>query len=381
MALKLFDDNISREDTGPIDLSETRYAYLNRSGRPEAERIRSVLEDWFSRYPEDKQDNLQRRFKGGEHESAFFELYLHEILIQQGFECKVHPVIEGNGGSPDFLVRHNGQDCFYLEAIVRKLLENEARHNRFVLELLAELDKIPSKFLFEVTVEGTLTSRPSLKPFKKRLREIENKGSGREFVLCENRPDVLRGKCPKITIAVSPRPEGSRSNRNVTGCFLGAEKVHTVDMIRNAIKKKAGRYGKQKLPFIIAINVNEIVCKQEDVADALFGNRQIVIDRNTGKCWMDRDPHNAALKPPGRNGKNTRVSGLIIVNELFPWTIAQKTPELWHNPWADKPLPSEFWQLWQLPQWILNKERGIYEKKDGKGMPELLGLSPNWPEE
>ncbi|HHT9135262.1 MAG TPA: hypothetical protein ACFYD2_10200 [Candidatus Avalokitesvara rifleensis] len=145
-------------------------------------------------------------------------------------------------------------------------------------------------------------------------------------------------------------------------------------MICKALKKKAGRYGKLELPFIIAINIKEIFCDEGMVANALFGEMVVCINRKTLGHSVDRDPRTAALRDPKRNPKNTRVSGIIILDNLNPWCIIQKSPELWHNPWASYPFPPE---LWQLSQWIPNNEKSIYEKKDGKILSELFRLPHN----
>jgi len=57
MKYRLFDE-IERKDTGPEPESEAEYEYINRSARPDAQKIRSLLEDWFSRYPEKQNDFL-----------------------------------------------------------------------------------------------------------------------------------------------------------------------------------------------------------------------------------------------------------------------------------------------------------------------------------
>lgn len=44
-------DDIDRDHQGPPKAGETHFSYLNRSGRVEAERVRSLVEDWIVRYP------------------------------------------------------------------------------------------------------------------------------------------------------------------------------------------------------------------------------------------------------------------------------------------------------------------------------------------
>ena len=72
-------------ETGPADYAEKHFSYLNKCGRDECFRVREVLEEWFTRYPEKEKDELRSRFQSGDDThfaSAFFELYLHELLFK-----------------------------------------------------------------------------------------------------------------------------------------------------------------------------------------------------------------------------------------------------------------------------------------------------------
>ena len=54
----LFTDR-TRTDLGPPGHTESEFEYLDRSARPEAERVRQVLDEWLSRYPPQEQDACQ----------------------------------------------------------------------------------------------------------------------------------------------------------------------------------------------------------------------------------------------------------------------------------------------------------------------------------
>lgn len=288
MTTRLFDE-IERKDTGPKPESEADYEYLNRSARPEAEKIRSLLEDWFNRYPKEAQDEFLERFKGVEHAKAFFELYIHEILCKQGSTCRVHPEIEGSNTHPEFLVSC-GELKFYVEATVPELPKDEATNT------------------------------------------------------------IIKG-----------------------GASFGGQGT---TVIRKAIHKKATHYKELGQPYLIAINVNWSL-PDNHVINALFGNSCVQVNRETGYVSHGRDFRTGKLTDPKGLPQNTRVSGLIILKNLTPLGIAESTPVLWHAPCAKHPFPPE---RWQLPQQILDAVKGTHEKKDGKSIPDLLGLPPNWPE-
>lgn len=85
MSLFDTDDAIDRSDGGPAAYSESHFSYLNRSGRQDVGVIRTLLEGWFARYPIAHQSELRARFRSVDavpHHTAFFELYLHELLTR-----------------------------------------------------------------------------------------------------------------------------------------------------------------------------------------------------------------------------------------------------------------------------------------------------------
>ena len=112
-------DNISRNYKGPRGYSETIYEYLNRSARPSMERVRNLLEGWFSNYPSCAQNELRSRFHSSEdmqHQSAFFEIYLHALFSILGFQIEIHPEIPAQTTHPDFLMSKEERPFFYIEA-------------------------------------------------------------------------------------------------------------------------------------------------------------------------------------------------------------------------------------------------------------------------
>lgn len=360
-------NEISRSYTGPELYSETDYEYLNRSARPEADKIRTVLEDWFSRYPKKEQNNLLQRLKSSEFESGFFELYLHEVVSRQGFKCQVEYTVR----TPDFLVLHNDKKCFYLEATEPKLPRRDVKHNAYYFDLLDRLNEIKSIYHFSVGVEGYLTEYANLPDFIRWLQEAEKQQTDNdEYIKRMNNG-------AEVKIKISPKPKGrGGSSENIGIVSYGVRSIQTTTMINKAIKKKARHYNKPDLPFVIAINIKERIFDERMAASALFGNETITVNVDTGEDSIGRDTSTAALLDPKGRAKNTRVSGVLILHNLNPWNIINRIPQLWHTPWAKRPFPPE---LWQLPQLIPNASKGIYEKKEGKSISDLLHLPSHWP--
>lgn len=95
--MSLFDE-MDRDDLGLRLYAEPEFTYLNRSGRPGAQRIREALDAWSARYPGEHKEELRARFRSRDntqYRSAFFELFLHELLVRLDCRVVVHPPMAG----------------------------------------------------------------------------------------------------------------------------------------------------------------------------------------------------------------------------------------------------------------------------------------------
>ena len=118
ITIHVFDQVQRYPDEGAL-YAEPTFDYLNRSGRPEMERTRNLIEEWFSRYPPEHQEELRSRLRADnvQHGSAVFELTLHELAIRDGLRPVIHPSVPGTDKRPDFLIRdRDGSTLYYLEA-------------------------------------------------------------------------------------------------------------------------------------------------------------------------------------------------------------------------------------------------------------------------
>ena len=74
--------------------------------------------------------------------------------------------------------------------------------------------------------------------------------------------------------------------------------------------------------------------------------------------------------------QNKGVSAILIIHDLMPWTIAKKSPVLWHNPWARIKFDPN---LWKGPQKLPNFANQRMEFIKGKQACEIFKLDSNWP--
>jgi len=391
MSVELFDD-IKRDNTGPASYAEPKFGYLNRSGRPAFHRIRAVLEGWFSRYPEPYRKDLCGRFRSSnntQHRSAFFELFIHELLLRLDCGVKIHPTLAGISTSPDFLVdsRTNGQ--FYLEAVVASGESHEKASARAIRSSLRDiLDHLDSPSFF---VGWELRSGTQTPPAARRVKAfLEQK-------LAAVDPERIAGDLKSrgfealprwvysqdgwiiefFPIPKSPHLRGKPAIRTIGMEFEGAGLVLVDDRtpLRDAILDKAGKYGKLDLPFVVAVNSLAEHLDRVDALEALFGREQFVYTQTPAGLAgpkAQRAPDGVWTSPGGP--RYTRLSAVLLIHDLFPWTVTRCTLCLYHNPFAEKRLDCE---LNRLPKMVPKGDRPDWIA--GEPLSSILGLPEDWP--
>src|SRR5262245_33435469 len=99
-------EKMVRMDASPKRYTENSFDHLNRSSRPEYEKMRVLIEEWCGHVPDSERKELIRRFASGDDNafhSAFLELYVHELLLVTGHIVTFHPEVSDVSKRPDFL--------------------------------------------------------------------------------------------------------------------------------------------------------------------------------------------------------------------------------------------------------------------------------------
>lgn len=367
----LFDD-IKREYQGPALYAEPQFTYLNRSARPQAMIIRDTLETWFSRYPEvETKKDIIGRFRSGDdsqYRSAFFELLLHELLLQLNCKVELHPPIDGTTNRPDFLVNAPSGSSFYLEAaIVSDESDEEAAARARMNAIYDTLDRIDSSdFFLGMKIYGLPVSAPPARQIRAFLmRKLASadvdeiagiwKTDGLDAV-----PhwtfSYVNWKIEFYPIPKKPEARGKKGVRPLGAFMSQARWIDSASAIRDTLLEKAGRYGELSLPYVIAVDaLTEFPVDSDDVWDALF--------RKGDGLWTGSD-----------GPRYTRVS-CVMITRVQEWNVSTAPCCLYHNPWARLAYES---CLTELPQARLHN--GELKWFDGKGLGELLHLPSTWPE-
>lgn len=162
-------DNIDRNDSSPKNNLESEFNFLNRSSWPKSERVRKLIQALVDNYPNGDADEIVDRLRSGDDRaflSAFFELFLHQTMINFGCELIPHPSLPNDKTSrPDFLVRTPDGDEFYLEAVLASQRNQLSKSGEALKKnIIDELNKNPHKsFAVALSDTGNPENLPSSK--------------------------------------------------------------------------------------------------------------------------------------------------------------------------------------------------------------------------
>jgi hypothetical protein len=375
-------ENLPRTWEFPSGYTEPTFDYLNRSANESISRIRDVLEEWFSRYPESDQDDLKRRFRSRKerhHSAALFELWLHELLFRFRCQIQIHPTLPHTERKPDFLVKESSGLEFYLEAIHTAGASDEDSNAQARLNTLYDLLnylKSPNFFL-KIDVNGL----PRTPVRGREIRKVLERELSRlrpeliDHFLDNRRLDLLphwnfEHDGLRITCSPIPKPPELRGRPGIRnlGIKTFGGKIDSEGPIRHAVIKKAGHYGKLDRPLVIAVNATDPFLSERDVLNALYGSyqglpEQELLNDDRG-VWGNLD-----------NPKWTRVSAALVTRKLRSDKLVVPIT-LHHHPHASRPYSGE---LTRLSQTLVANNRLI--NRCGQTVEAILGLHPDFPED
>lgn len=392
IGVRLFADR-ERTDVGPAVYGEAHYRYLDRTARPEFAAVRTVLQQWLAEYPRFHRRELVRRLSlvdDVHFEAAFFELYTYRLLRAfSPTRIRVHPKLRTSSARPDFEVAFGRAPTVLVESVTVDEVSREARAARARLQdVYNALNKVaaPDYFL-HVEDYGRLRSPVPGKPLRRHVQQFIN-GLSYESVRAAASDGVLAALPRTVfehddwrivvsVIPVSPAHRGDPAHRPVG--MIGPGEPYWVDHhtpLRDAVRKKARKFGRLRRPLVICVNAAGLHIEKIDVIQALFGTEQFVIhqdpDPSKREPQLQRKPDGAFRGP--RGPQNTRVSAVLVVSSLLPWTVSVHEPALYLNPWARHPLGNHFSAL------TTHKPVGNrLVEQPGQPVAELLGLPEAWP--
>jgi hypothetical protein len=377
--LALFDE-FERTNTCDKPSAQEMVDFINESAWPVSERVRTVFEQWFSNYPDDRKKNLRRRFREGAHhyDSAAFELMLHELLRRLGFAVVVEPELREGHGRPDFAITDQRGRASYIEATVGEYtglrlgdpLQND------VFDAINEI-RSPDGIALRADPRGALEQAPSHTRIQETVREwLEGIDPARivEGAPVENRR--LRVRCGKwrLKLTAIPCKPGNSHQLIQAGPMPFGTDIDDVSYLRNKLLTKARKYRNSDKPLIVALSIPGSPVGTNDQIATLFGERDechsiggahTVVTGNAripDSVWLDND--------------GPRSRGLHGVTFFRGWmqAVAGSHACTYINPFVEAKIPKE---LLQLGSARIEDGRVVYH--EGPRLGEILGLPGDWP--
>ena len=369
-----------RTNTSPV-AGISQFEFLDQSALSEHAVIRERLNTWFESYPPDDSKDLRNRFRSGDynHEGAFFELFLHELLIQLGFVLKIHPDIRGTSTHPDFLVSHRNQHL-YLEATVAGKGHGPFTRNRNEEDVINKLNSLKSsRFYIGVIMNGelkkTLSEREVTTPFK----ELLDAYTPEEVQRMIDEDDIYAAPSKKIEhcnwvlegwlIPVSP--EGTQSQQIVIDPYE-ARLLDDVSPVRRSLKEKGKKYLNTDskyldldAPLVVAVHHRSVFYGYPDTdMAALFGDEELVYDAESLGS-----PPQIRHKRNGFWHKSRRIDAVLMFNNIDSSNLQNASGCLYINPQSDdKTLPDSLFRLTHAK--VLNDKMNWFE---GENIAKLVG--------
>jgi hypothetical protein len=385
MKMRLFDD-AARSDRRPKCPGEDSFAFLNRVDTPFWKAVRTLLEEWFERYPDSHRAELRDAYRSplaGRHFGAWWELYLHELFLRLGYEIEVHPALSGTERCPDFRLRNGSRSLLVEAAAVFSGISTKGEPSGDAPEwMTAAVESLRSPDFFvgydEVIAEG-----------REQLRRTQITGPLQEW-LDGLDPDEERakmevsGELPHFLVscrgwevsfeawAVAPEQRGRPDHRVLgSGPAMGGP-VNDIEQLLGKLKAKAGRYGRPQEPFVIAVLCLSAFMERLDIEQALFGREAVVIE-GPGAGRLVRQPN--GLWFHRGSPVNRRVSAVLTAVCVQPWTVGKIAPELWLNPWAEHELE----ESWPFTVASAKDSGEITRTERSPAMAEIFELPSEWP--
>jgi hypothetical protein len=359
------------------------FDYLNGSSRPEAERVRSLLDEWCSFYPHYARAELIARLRTRSdvsHMSAVFELTVHELLRRSGASITLHPKIPRARGRPDFLVKPATAPSYYLEVTLAFESAGDDAGEKRLAQLYDILDRIESPdFFIGVSSKGLPSAPLKAGAIRRKLQQWLDTLDHSQITKAlaseeEQLPELSHTESGlSLVFTAFPKRNQRAGTRAIGSEFPGVRWSTVPNAIKSRFSDKAGKYGKPGIPLVIAVNAFGSSVDRDDIMDALFGKIAVLVNRMTGATRPTRTPEGFWYGPEGK--QNTRVSAVIWTSGLTAWNLANRALEYVPNPWADPQLLDLALPVTRL-QW-----RGNGFTAD-RGIPigDFVGLPSGWPE-
>lgn len=384
-ALKL--EQLFREDQnkflGPAKYNENPFEYFERSARKDIEIIRKKLNEWFYIYPSEHQKELKNSFKK-HFDDSFYELFLHQLFLQLGFQVEIHPTIEKTNKKPDFLIKKDDL-VIYIEAkVVTGKSKKEEALERKTNEILDHLNKIKSNNFFLHISQLDLKSikQPGTKEIIQLVqKQLENADPDSiEKILTNsglaNLPTIkINNDDIELKIGLIPKKKSARGkNTRPIGilpskAFWGGGE----EKLRQAIDFKAKRYGKIEKPFIICINTHDIKTSDKiDVDIAIWGAKGLSNNKVFLNIEEKLEHFSDSIFVKNKKPRLKHLNG-ILITQVYPSSIPNAKYYFYENPFSE-----DDFEMGELGLDFNSAKKSFKNDVVGDNFDQIFGIGKNW---
>jgi hypothetical protein len=365
--------------------------YLARSNREPAKRIRRVINDWLSRYPASEQHEIIARLHSRneqDHQSAFFELMIHEIFISQGWQGEAHPDIPNSTRKPDFKFSKNNQEIIVEAKIVMRRSAEEHAAIRRLNTMLDTINRHVSaeRFFIGINTVGLPNTEIRSRLLATRLQAwLSQLDYNQALTLMrQGTPEIYNfqeGDFSVVFEALPRNPEQATDDDRVIGVMNYGHDggwLQTGTSLKGAIENKARAYGQFNMPYIIATNVWEFYGDiASDSLEALYGSEQIQhrLFVNGDNELTETRAEDGCFGTPS-NPRKTNVSGVLAVNNASPWAVANRKLVYIPHVWSSFPMHSPVENTLNA---VYNSDLDGFQYENSGLLYELLNLPEHWP--
>lgn len=312
---------------------------------PHAQRLVAEMQRWFERVAPDQQAHLASRLRDYRNEhnfvSAFYELALHEYLLQLGYMVSLNEPV----GPGDVDLAASNAHSFLVEVATIFPPRDEERADRRADQVLAALDSIEDAdygICVQFRREPTAQDRPS--QIRRRVLEV---------LADVSRAGMARSGeyyAGPIAYELVRLPAGQRSGF-VVSSGTPVRFRRGSGQARQAVQRKVKRYKavkKLRQPFVVALcdggNWSDL---DTEIEWELIGHPVYQLQMGAGEPsgrWV-----RTATGLLGPHGGYTRLGAILYCART--WREGDRVMfkmRVWHNPRAAHPLPLKVFD--ELPQ-------------------------------
>jgi hypothetical protein len=383
-------DRMERTDRRPAGFDEPWFDFLNRVDTPYWQRVRNLMDGWFRHLPEDAQGDVRGRFRSsdnGQHIGALWEMYLHESLLIEGFTLTPHLEMP-TGRRIDFLAQRR-ELSMYVEATVSLPSREATGADRRIAQVTEAMNSVRSpNFFLWLGHYNEGGASPSVRRLRHDLEAwLETLDPDSVAVDLASTSGLALDAMPTYrwrregwdiefrAMPIKADARGMSGHRpvGVSGPARAAY-IDATGPLRSSLVDKATCYGDMDRPYLIAVACEAVISTDDfDIEGALFGQAAMTFDRVTLEATPIRHPDGLWTSAPRANNG---VSGVLVARNIRAWTVAEAEPSLWHNPWANHPLPNGL--PWASAQ--VEPIGGSIARADpSQPVHQRLGLKPGWP--